>query len=129
MQMVMVAEAYVTKGAPTQAALVPLIGTLAIRPISHPNQVSVDSGLDLQLFFNGAPFPQMPFVVYPRGASEGDMLQTFVTDRDGRAHLRFNGPGMYLVAVRYRTAAPSGAGVEIRSYSTTLAIEVRGAHG
>jgi hypothetical protein len=128
MQMVMVAEAYITKGETTRAPLEPLIGTLAIRPITHPNEITVASGLELQLFFNGAPFPNMPFVLYAHGDSEDDMHRTFVTDSDGRARLTFEEPGMYLAVVRYRPSV-EGAGVDVRSYSTTLAFDVRAAPG
>jgi hypothetical protein len=127
MQVVTVAEAYITKGEPTRAALEPIVGTLAIRPITHPNQVTVASGLVLQLLYNGAPFPNMPFVVYARGQSEDDMHRTFVTDADGRATLTFQQPGTYLAVVRYRPRMPAGADAEVRSYSTSLTFEVRAA--
>ncbi|MBL8542702.1 MAG: DUF4198 domain-containing protein [Hyphomonadaceae bacterium] len=124
MQMVEVAESYVTRGEATRAAIEPVVGTLAIRPITHPNQVTAASGADLQLLFNGAPFARMPFVVYERGDSEDDMHRAFVTNSEGRAHLTFDHPGLYLIAVRYRPEMPAGASVDVRSYSTTLTLEV-----
>lgn len=125
MQLVTVAEAYLTKGSPTRAVLDPVIGTLAIRPITHPNEATVASGLELQLLFNGAPFPNMPFVLYTRGDSENDQHRTFVTDSNGHARLSFDQPGTYLAVVRYRPRAPMGAEADVRSYSTSLTFEVK----
>ncbi|HVY85480.1 MAG TPA: DUF4198 domain-containing protein [Caulobacterales bacterium] len=123
MRMVTVAEAYITKGEPTRAALEPVVGTLAIHPITHPDEATVASGLELELLFNGQPFPNMPFVLYARGQSEDDESHSFVTDANGRATLRFTAPGTYLAVVRYRVR--DAASNEVRSYSTSLTFDVK----
>jgi hypothetical protein len=124
MRIVALAETYVTRGAPTRAPLDVTIGRLAIHPISHPNRVSVASGFDVELLFDGAPFARMPFVLYDPVQSEDDVRRTFVTDEHGRAHIAFDHPGTYLTVVRFRTPAPANAGAAVLSYSTSLTFEV-----
>jgi hypothetical protein len=124
MRIVALAETYVTRGAPTRAPLDVTIGRLAIHPISHPNQVSVASGFDVELLFDGAPFAHMPFVLYDPVQSEDDVHRAFVTDEHGRAHIAFDHPGTYLTVVRFRTPAPANAGAAVLSYSTSLTFQV-----
>lgn len=124
LRMVVLAETYVTRGAPTRTAVDMLRGRLAIHPITHPNAVTVQSGFDLDLLFDGAPFAYMPFVVYTPGQSEDDMSHVFVTNELGRAHLRFDRPGVYLAVVRYRAPAPTYAHAAVLSYSTSITFEV-----
>jgi hypothetical protein len=127
MRTVTVADAYVTRGEPTRAPLDTAIGRLAIRPITHPNQITAGDGFDAELLFNGAPFPNMPFVLYEPGQSEDDMERSFVTDERGRAHITFERPGLYVAAARFRTQAPEGSGVDVYGYSTSLTLEVQAA--
>jgi len=124
MRIVALAESYVTRGTPTRAAVDLSIGRLAIHPISHPNQITVASGFDVELRFDGAVFGHMPFVIYEPTQSEDDMRRVFVTDDQGRAHLSFDHPGTYLAVVRYRPHAPMGEGVAVLSYSTSLTFAV-----
>lgn len=124
LQMVTLAEAYVTKGAPSRGAVDMINGRLAIRPVTHPNQIYLSSGFDVDLLFDDAPFAYMPFVLYRPGDDENDMRRVFVTDEHGRAHLRFDQPGLYLAVVRFRTPAPRNAGAAVRSYSTSITFEV-----
>lgn len=123
LQLVMLADAYVTRGAPTRPSVDMTIGRLAIRPVTHPNEIHASSGFDVDLLFDGAPFAYMPFVLYTPGQSEEDMRRVFVTDENGRAHITFEHPGVYLAVVRYRTPAPRGAGAAVRSYSTSITFE------
>jgi hypothetical protein len=129
MRIVALAESYVTRGRPSRGAVDVIVGRLAIHPISHPTQITVAGGFDVELLFDGAPFAHMPFVLYEPAQSEDDMRRVFVTDEHGRAHLSFDHPGLYLAAVRYRPAAPAGAGVAVLSYSTSLTFQVLAALG
>jgi hypothetical protein len=123
MQTVVVAETYVSKVRPTEGAYVQPTGRLAIRPITHPNRISVASGFEVQLLLDGQPFPNMPFVLYGQGDLETDLDRTFVTNEQGHATLTVDAPGTYLAAIRYRGPAPEGSGVAVRSYTTTLSFE------
>lgn len=125
MQTVALAEAYVSRGAPSRGAVDMTIGQLAIRPVTHPNEITVSGGFDLDLLFHDAPFAFMPFVLYPPGQSEDDMSRVFVTDEHGRAHIRFDQPGVYLAVVRYRTPAPRQGRAQVLSFSTSITFEVK----
>lgn len=126
LQMVTLAESYVTRGQANRTAVDLIEGRLAIHPITHPDLVTVASGLDVELLFDEAPFAFMPFVLYRPGQSEDEMRRVFVTDVNGRAHISFTDPGVYLAVVRYRTPAPAGSRAAVYSYSTTICFEVTG---
>lgn len=124
LQTVTVADAYVSRGAPTRTVVDAPIGALALHPITHPNEVLVSQGMQIELLFNGAPFPNMPLVVYESGDADTDTQTYFVTDAAGRATVTFPQPGHYVIAARHRGAAPEGAPAQVRSYTTTLTLEV-----
>lgn len=123
LQTVTVAETYVSKVRPTEDAYATPVGRLAIRPVTHPNRVSVADGLTLELLFDGQPFPNMPFVLYGQGDLESDLDRTFVTDAQGRATIRVDQPGVYAVVIRHRGDAPAGSQAQVHSYTTSLTFE------
>ena len=123
-QTVTLADLYISRGQPSREVVDAPIGALAIRPVTHPNQVLVADGFVVELLFNGAPFPNMPFVLYRRGDVDTDQDTAFVTGADGRAHVTFTEPGQYVLAVRHRGPAPADAGAAVRSYTTSLTFEV-----
>jgi hypothetical protein len=124
MQMVVLADAYVTRGEATRTVVDAPIGRLAIHPLTHPDAVTLDGGFDVELLFDGVAFANMPFVVYSPGQSEDDMGRVFVTNECGRAHLRFDRIGLYLAVVRYRPPTPPTAEAAVMSYSTSITFEV-----
>jgi uncharacterized GH25 family protein len=120
-----VADVYVTKGAPTRSVVDKSIGRLAIRPITHPNAVYVDEGFDFEVLFDGAPLADQEIVVDRQGGDyeEPRFQQAIRTDAQGRAHLRFDRAGVYLIMTRFRAAAPDGSETPHRSYTTSLTFE------
>lgn len=124
LQTVTVAEAYVTKVRPTNTAFATPTGRLAIQPITHPNRISVATGFEVQLLFDGQPMPNMAIVLYGEGDPETKLDRFVTTGADGHATFTFTAPGKYLAAVRYRANAPDGSEAQVRSYTTTLAFEV-----
>lgn len=124
LQAVTVAESYVTHGGPTRTAVDAAPGgRLAFKPITHPNQVLVAEGFDVQLLFDGQPFANVPIVLYGAGDPEANLSRVFVTDANGRAVVRVENAGQYLIAIRHRAEAPAGSEAQVRSYTTTLSFE------
>lgn len=124
LQTVTVADTYVSVGAPNRTVVDRHIGALALHPITHPNQVLTSQGFLVELLFNGAPFANMPLVIYESGDVDTDTSAYVVTDATGRATLTFSAPGRYVIAARHRGDAPAGSDAQVRSYTTTLTFEV-----
>jgi uncharacterized GH25 family protein len=122
-----VADVYVTKGAPTSGALESSVGRLAIRPITHPSEISRQSGFQFAVTFDGAPLDTQTIEVDREGGGyeQPAFHQSVVTDANGQAHLTFNEAGVYLIMTRFRADAPPGADTPMRSYTTSLTFEVR----
>jgi hypothetical protein len=124
LQTVTLADTYVSVGAPNRTVVDRNVGTLVLHPVTHPNQVLTASGFVVELLYNGAPFANMPLVLYENGDLDTDTGTYFVTDAAGRATLTFSAPGRYVVAARHRGEAPAGSEAQVRSYTTTLTFEV-----
>jgi hypothetical protein len=122
-QTVTVADAYVTRGAPTRGAVDTQSSRLALHPVTHPNQILVTNGFQVQLLFDGQPFANMPIVLYTDGATDTDTTHYFVTDASGNATIALDHPGHYVIAVRHRANAPAGSPAQVRSYTTSLTFE------
>ena len=123
LQTVTVADVYVTLGAPSRQAVDRTVGRLALRPITHPNQVLVAQGFQVNAQFDGAPFANAALVLYKAGEPETDLDRYFATDANGNATLTLDEPGQYIVVARHRAAAAPGAEAQIQSYTTSLVFE------
>jgi hypothetical protein len=114
---------YVTRGAPTRAVVDRAIGRLAIRPVTHPNQVLAASGFHIEVLFDGAPMANTAVVLYAAGDVDTKIDRFVVTGADGRALVTLDAPGQYLLAARHRANAPEGSEAAVRSYTTTLTFD------
>lgn len=123
LQTITVADAYVTLGRPNRAAIDAPGGRLALRPITHPNQVLASQGFQVQATFNGAPFANAALVLYRPGEPETDLDRYVATDANGIATLMLEGPGQYLLVARHRADAPPGSEARVQSFTTSLAFE------
>lgn len=121
-----VADVYVTKGPPTRTAVDTTVGRLAIRPVTHPNEIYLDEGFSLDLMFDNAPLADQPVMLYRNGGDyeSPKYHREITTDAEGHLELSFDKPGVYLLMTRYRADAPAGAGTDQRSYTTSLTFEV-----
>lgn len=127
LQTVTVSDVYLSNSRTTRTAVDRTIGRLAIKPITHPNQVVASSGLQVEVLFDGAPLANSALVIYAAGDLDTD-LDTFVaTDAAGRATITLPGPGQYVVAARHRANAPAGAAAAVQSYTTTLTFDAMAA--
>ncbi|HET9229882.1 MAG TPA: DUF4198 domain-containing protein, partial [Vitreimonas sp.] len=127
LQTVTVADVYVTLGAPNRTAVDRSIGRLALRPVTHPNQVVASQGFQVNATFDGAPFANAALVIYKAGEPENDLDRFVTTDANGNATLTLEGPGEYILVARHRANAPAGSQAQIQSFTTSLVFEAHDA--
>lgn len=123
LQTVTVSDVYVTRGGPTREAVDRTIGRLALRPVTHPNQILVNQAFQVQAIFDGQAFANTAIVLYREGEPETSLDRYFVTDANGNATVTIDQPGAYILAARHRANAPAGAQAQVQSYTTTLVFE------
>lgn len=123
LQTITVADTYVTRGTANRTAVDQNIGRLAIHPVTHPNQVLVSQGLQVQLLFDGAPMANSAVVIYADGDAENKLDRYVVTDAAGNATFTFDAAGDYIIAARHRADMPAGSAAAVGSFTTTLTFE------
>lgn len=123
LQTITVADTYVTRGTASRTVVDQPIGRLAIRPVTHPNQVLANQGLTIQLLFDNQPMANSAVVIYAAGDPETKLDRYVVTDAQGNATFTFDGPGQYIIAARHRADMPAGSPAAVGSYTTTLTFE------
>lgn len=119
------ADAYVTRGQPTDAALKPRGQALEIQAITHPNSIASGTEASFVLLFDGKPLANVDVTLFrAAGVYDGRKVagQT-KTDAAGKFTLKPDDAGQYLILVRHRTNAPVGAEIPYRSYTYTLAFD------
>jgi hypothetical protein len=124
---VSVVETYVTKGAPTDAALKTAGQGLELKPVTHPNAVYVDQGFAFQLLVDGKPLAAAPISVYRAGNIYDDrrIAVETRTDANGMGKVAFNQPGIYLLTTHAPGGAPKpGEPPPARNYTYSLTFEV-----
>ncbi|EQB11641.1 NAD+ synthetase [Sphingobium quisquiliarum P25] len=124
-QSMTLAEAYVTRGQPSAAALKPTGRGLEIQPVTHPNGITAGSDAAFLLLFDGKPLAQAGITLFrSAGLYDGRKVAAQVrSGADGRFSLKPEDAGTYLILVRHRAAAPAGAETPYRSYTYTLAFD------
>lgn len=127
LQTVTVADVYVTLGEPNRTVVDRTIGQLALRPVTHPNQVVASQGFQVQATFEGAPFANAALVVYRAGEPETDVDRYVTTDAAGNATVPLEGPGRYILVARHRSDAPPGSAAQVLSFTTSLVFEAHAA--
>lgn len=119
------AETYVTRGAPNDAALAPRNDGLEYVALTHPNELFVDETLELQALFYGKPLEGLAVDVFlstPHAADDSP-LQTLTSSADGMFAFTPSDAGVYLFRSRHRAAAPAGSAAPELSHTYTLVIE------
>ncbi|MBO9526196.1 MAG: DUF4198 domain-containing protein, partial [Sphingobium yanoikuyae] len=124
-QSMTLADAYVTRGQTTQAALKPVGTGLEIQPVTHPNAIVSGSDASFVLLFDGKPLPATQVTLFrSAGVHDGRKVATETkSDAQGRFSLKPDDAGTYLILVRHRGAAPAGSETPYRSYTYTLAFD------
>jgi uncharacterized GH25 family protein len=124
-QSMTLADAYVTRGQPNDAALRPSGKGLEIQPLTHPNAITAGSEARFVLLFDGKPLAATDITLF-RGAGVYDGRKVpaqIKTGVDGGFTLKPDSAGTYLVLARHRAKAPAGAETPWRSYTYTLAFD------
>ncbi len=124
-QSMTLADAYVTRGQPTQAALKPIGAALEIQAVTHPNSISAGAAASFVLLFDGKPLADADVTLFrSAGVHDGRKVAAQTkSDNAGRFTLKPDDAGTYLILVRHRSAAPAGAETPWRSYTYTLAFD------
>ncbi len=122
-----VADVYVTRGAPTTAPVITRINALELKPVTHPNDVYLDTGFQFHVLLNGKPVANQSVEIWREGgAYEAPAYRNTVSSAaDGSIKLTFDKPGVYLIWTRHSADAPAGAATPVRSYTTSLTLEVQ----
>lgn len=122
-----IADVYVTRGAPTKAPIATRIGALELKPVTHPNDVYLDTGFAFRVLLNGKPVANQTVDVWREGGAyeEPAFRKTAISGADGSINLTFDKPGVYLIWTRLSADAPAGAATPVRSYTTSLTLEVQ----
>jgi hypothetical protein len=123
LQTITVADTYITRGTANRTSVDQTIGRLALRPVTHPNQVLASEGFQVQLLFDGQPMANSAVVIYAEGDQETKLDRYVVTDAAGNATFTFDAPGRYIIAARHRADMPAGSPAAVGSYTTTLTFE------
>lgn len=122
----LIAETYVTKGAPSPAATKATGKGFELEPITHPNEIFVDDGFSFRLLIDGKPVSGAHIAVI-RGGELYDSSHTMIeatTGVDGKATIKFAKPGAYMLETRYPGQPAAGAAPAARSWVYSLSFEV-----
>ncbi len=124
-QSMTLAEAYVTRGQPSDGALKPKGAGLEIQARTHPSQIVAGSTADFVLLFDGKPLTQTDVTLFrSAGTYDGHKIAAQIkSGADGRFSLTPGDAGTYLILVRHRDAAPADSETPYRSYTYTLAFD------
>jgi len=120
----LVAETYVTRGAPTP---VKVSGKgFEIEPITHPNEIFLSDGFVFRALVDGKPVAGQHVSIY-RGGETYESRRTALeatTAADGKATVKFEKPGVYVIETRYPGQAAPGATPATKTWIYTLSFEV-----
>lgn len=124
-QSITMAEAYVTRGGPTDKALQARGDGLEFKTNSHPNDVFVGETLNLQALYYGEPLAELNVDVFLASQQFGDdsPLITLISGRHGELNFTPEEQGVYLLRSRHRAEAPEGSAAPEFSHTYTLVIE------
>ncbi len=123
-----VADAYLSKKAPTRAPVDVKVGRLVIQPLTHPSDAFLGEPFKFQLLFDGKPLAGHVMNI-DRGGARYDASkfhEEAPTSADGSMSLEFDKAGIYIIWTRFDASAPEGADVDERGYTTALILEVQG---
>jgi hypothetical protein len=119
-------ETYVTRGAPTRAALKPTGQGLELEPVTHPNEAFAGEPFKFRLLMDGKPLPGAAFQVVRAGDAYAESRFSFsgATDPAGAGAVTLAQPGIYVLEADYPARAEGAANPVARSAQYVLTFEV-----
>ncbi len=120
-------ETFVTLNSPNNKAVAPTGVGLELGGATHPNDLFVGEQAQFQLFYNGKPLDKAASVTAGRGGTRHRNQrapQNLETTEDGAFNITFDPAGFYLIQAEFSFPGESGSGVDKRSASLFLTVEV-----
>jgi len=120
-------DAYITIGKPEQLEIPKASGKgLEIVPVTHPNQLNVDTVFEFIVQNDGKPLAQHDVSIsYSNMDYSGQSSRNAVkTDASGKVSYKLEKPGMYMATVRIAEETPLSADKPNVSYSKALTFNV-----
>jgi hypothetical protein len=120
------AETYVTRGAPSNAALKTTGQGFEVLPETHPNAIYAKEPFRFQFLIDGKPAAGQPFHVARAGDTYAETRFSLPgkTGPDGRAAITLAEPGVYVLEVNYPERAEGAPRPIPRSVAYSLTFEV-----
>jgi uncharacterized GH25 family protein len=119
------ADVYVTRGAPSDAAVAPRNRGLELAMLTHPNSLFAGDTLRLRVLFDGRPLAGQVIALQRARMGFGDTPAPVeaASDADGLVAFAIETAGLYHVMTRYRFALPGPeAKAESHTYAVTLEV-------
>jgi len=119
------AETYVSKGAPTEKALVAYNSGLEFVSESHPSDLFAGEGLSMKVLFNGKPIKEQKIDIYQAKYHKGSEKPDLSVNTNDKGQFSFvpQEHGTYLLRARHRAEAPAGSPAPQISHTYTLVVE------
>jgi uncharacterized GH25 family protein len=118
------AEVYVTKGAPSAAAVAPIGKGLEFHAITHPSSIFTGQDATFEVLFDGQPVAGQEIVLSAgddRYADAKTPPKALKSDARGRFTVKVERSGIYQIQARYRVAPqPGGQSGQSHTYSLTF---------
>ncbi|TCM15682.1 putative GH25 family protein [Novosphingobium sp. PhB165] len=124
MQSVTKAEAYVSRGTPTQTVLAPTGKGIEYRAVTHPDAIHAGKPAEFQILFDGKPLANADVEVEEArpGEVENVRLPLMTSDAQGIFHVTAPRPGLYHAMTRHRVAATAGEPARSYTYALTYSV-------
>ena len=122
-----VADVYVTRGGLRNEPGAAADGSLGLMPVTHPKAGYMHTGSELRVLLTGKPVAGQQVVIWREGGAyeEPAYRKDLTSAADGTVKVTFDKPGVYLIWTRLSGDAPAGAATPVRSYTTSLTLEVQ----
>lgn len=119
------ADVYVSRGTPTDNALVLTNKGLEFQFVTHPNRLLAGTPAKLRVLYDGKPLSDQVITLQKAALEEGASTSPVEvrSAADGSVSLPFTAPGIYHLMARYRFALPASEDkAESHTYAVTLEV-------